>query len=84
MRQYLRNAIQYDARRGRPAGLLTLGDAAGRRGAPPARGSRCPRQAPGPAAVPPGRPPSTAGRTLVNRTAAGPTRLSSTPSARRA
>ena len=28
MRQYLRNAIQYDARRGRPAGLLTLGDAA--------------------------------------------------------
>jgi hypothetical protein len=35
MRQYLRNAIQDDARRGRPAGLLALGDAAGRRGAPP-------------------------------------------------
>ena len=45
--------------------LLALGDAAGRRAAPPARGSRRPRQAPGPAAVPPGRPLSTAGRTLV-------------------
>jgi hypothetical protein len=43
MRQYLRNAIQDDARRrGRPAGLLALGDAAGQRAAPPARGSRRP------------------------------------------
>ena len=72
MRRYLMKAIQDDAQRAGERDRLLSGGAAGPRGAPPARGSRRSREAPGPAAVSPGRPPRTAGRALVNRTARRP------------